>query len=71
MRYIRMLSVIAVSVLLSSVVGPAPSLAQSIDAAKLHEEAIVVDGHVHIITPVFHQGIDPWKVQKTGLFDYV
>jgi membrane dipeptidase len=70
MRYIRMLSVIAVSVLLSSVVGPAPSLAQSIDAAKLHEEAIVVDGHVHIITPVFHQGIDPWKVQKTGLFDY-
>ena len=23
-----------------------------------------------IITPVFHQGIDPWKVQETGLFDY-
>ena len=70
MRYIRMISGFAVSVLLSSFVGPAPSLAQSIDAAKLHEEAIVVDGHVHIITPVFHQGIDPWKVQKTGLFDY-
>ena len=43
---------------------------QAIDAAKLHDEAIVVDGHVHIITPVFHQGIDPWKVQKTGLWDY-
>ena len=43
---------------------------QAIDAAKLHDEAIVVDGHVHIITPVFHQGIDPWKVQETGLWDY-
>ncbi len=61
---------IAVAVLLSSVVVPAALLAQSIDAAKLHKEAIVVDGHVHIITPVFHQGFDPWKVQKTGLFDY-
>jgi membrane dipeptidase len=43
---------------------------QTIDAAKLHREAIVVDGHVHIVTPVFHQGIDPWKVQESGLFDY-
>ena len=43
---------------------------QTIDAAKLHEEAIVVDGHVHIVTPVFHQGIDPWRVQETGLWDY-
>ena len=47
-----------------------PAAGQSINAAKLHEEAIVVDGHVHIITPVFHQGIDPWQVQETGLWDY-
>ena len=50
--------------------GTEATNAQSIDAARLHDEAIVVDGHVHIITPVFHQGIDPWKVQETGLFDY-
>jgi len=49
---------------------PVCAYGQAIDAAKLHDEAIVVDGHVHIITPVFHQGIDPWKVQKTGLWDY-
>ncbi len=39
-------------------------------AAALHDEAIVVDGHVHIVAPVIHQGIDPWEVQTTGLFDY-
>ena len=70
MRHVRRNPRIAVGVLLGSIVLPICSLAQSIDAAKLHEEAIVVDGHVHIITPVFHQGIDPWKVQETGLFDY-
>ena len=47
-----------------------PAAGQSTNVAKLHEEAIVVDGHVHIITPVFHQGIDPWEVQETGLWDY-
>ena len=70
MRHIRITAGIAVSVLLVSVFTPTASLAQPLNAAKLHEEAIVVDGHVHIITPVFHQGIDPWKVQETGLFDY-
>ena len=70
MRHIRISVGIVVFVLLSSIVVPTASLAQSTDAAKLHEEAIVVDGHVHIVTPVFHQGIDPWEVQETGLFDY-
>ena len=28
-------------------------------AAALHDEAIVVDGHVHVVAPVIHQGIDP------------
>ena len=70
MRHVRISVGIAVSALLSSIFVPSALLAQSIDAAKLHEEAIVVDGHVHIITPVFHQGFDPWKVQETGLFDY-
>ena len=40
------------------------------DALKLHREAIVVDGHVHLTNCVFHQGIDPWKTQITGTFDY-
>lgn len=39
-------------------------------AAALHDEAIVVDGHVHVVAPVIHQGIDPWQAQTTGLFDY-
>ena len=39
-------------------------------AAALHEEAIVVDGHVHITELEYHLGIDPWKKQETGLFDY-
>ena len=56
--------------LLPALIIPPNLPAQSLDAAQLHEEAIVVDGHVHIVTPVFHQGIDPWKVQETGLFDY-
>src|SRR5438874_2284648 len=43
---------------------------QSLAAAKLHEQAIVVDGHVHITSRVFHEGIDPWESQDTGLFDY-
>jgi membrane dipeptidase len=43
---------------------------QELSASKLHEEAIVVDGHVHIISRVFHEGIDPWTPQKTGLFDF-
>ena len=38
--------------------------------ANLHQEAIVIDGHVDLINSVFHQGIDPWKAQKTGTFDY-
>ena len=39
-------------------------------AMKLTKESIVVDGHVHLETSVFHQGLDPWQVQPTGLFDY-
>lgn len=30
----------------------------------------MVDGHVHVISRVFHEGIDPWKSQKTGLIDF-
>jgi hypothetical protein len=31
---------------------------QKLSASQLHEKAIVVDGHVHIIA-VFSRGIDP------------
>lgn len=41
-----------------------------LSAAKLHKESIVIDGHVHVISRVFHEGIDPWKPQKTGLIDF-
>src|SRR5580765_2690799 len=43
---------------------------KKLSASTLHQEAIVVDGHVHITNSVFNQGIDPWKVQPTGAFDY-
>src|SRR5262245_12642283 len=46
------------------------SRSQTSVASKLHEEAIVVDGHVHITERVFHENIDPWRAQNTGLFDY-
>ena len=36
----------------------------------LHDDAIVVDGHVHITNRVFWEGIDPWQVQEAGLWDY-
>ena len=45
-------------------------LAQQSPAAALHRDAIVVDGHVHITNRVFWEGIDPWRVQATGLWDY-
>lgn len=30
-------------------------------ARDLHDDAIVVDGHVHITNAVFYQGLDPWE----------
>ena len=39
-------------------------------AAALHDDAIVVDGHVHITNRVYWEGIDPWEAQTTGLWDY-
>jgi membrane dipeptidase len=45
-------------------------LAQPSSAATLHREAIIVDGHEHITNRVYWEGIDPWKVQTTGLADY-
>jgi membrane dipeptidase len=38
--------------------------------AALHDDAIVVDGHVHITNRVYWEGIDPWEAQTTGLWDY-
>ena len=45
-------------------------LAQPSSAAALHRGAIVVDGHVHITNRVYWEGIDPWQVQPTGMWDY-
>jgi membrane dipeptidase len=46
------------------------SRAKPLSAARLHKESMVIDGHVHVISRVFHEGIDPWKAQKTGLIDF-
>jgi membrane dipeptidase len=45
-------------------------LAQRSSAAVLHSNAIVVDGHEHTMNRVYWEGIDPWKVQTTGVWDY-
>lgn len=53
--------------------GPSPNGTQqpaSAGSASLHEQAIVVDGHEHITNRVYFEGIDPWKPQDTGLWDY-
>jgi membrane dipeptidase len=50
--------------------APRPEAAQLASAAALHRDAIVVEGHAHTINRVFHEGIDPWKPQPTGLWDY-
>lgn len=38
--------------------------------SDLSRDLLIVDGHVHITNAVYIQGIDPWKVQTTGTFDY-
>ena len=40
----------------SSLQAPAPDL--------------LIDGHVHITNRVYWEGIDPWKPQPVGQFDY-
>ena len=30
---------------------------------------LLMDGHVHITNRVYDEGIDPWKAQRTGLWD--
>ena len=71
MKLIILTLVLSLGATLSAVRGQS---AQAKDmkarAQKLHQDAIVVDGHVHITNAVFYQGIDPWQVQKTGCFDY-
>ena len=31
---------------------------------------LLMDGHVHITNRVYYEGIDPWKAQATGLWDF-
>ena len=65
-RWLLVLGVVLVAGLLLT--GRYFMMAQSTTA--LHEDAIVVDGHVHITNRVFSEGIDPWEVHETGLWDY-
>ena len=50
--------------------GQSEHPAEPSTSSSLHDGLIVVDGHVHMINSVFHQGIDPWSVQSIGSFDY-
>jgi membrane dipeptidase len=42
----------------------------SINAGALHDSAVVFAGHEHITNRVFTEGIDPWKAQAVGIWDY-
>ena len=75
MKKAEALLFILVLALAVSVIGcssePTPEAPlESTSAAKLHEDAILIDGHVHVITRLLHEDIDPWEEQETGLFDF-
>ncbi len=40
------------------------------DARALHDAALVFTGHEHITNRVYFEGIDPWKPQPVGVWDY-
>ena len=63
------LSVVLAVGLLVPADGPTAHARQS-SAATLHRDAIVVDGHIHATNRVSWEGIDPWQVNTTGLWDY-
>src|SRR5436305_14943336 len=39
-------------------------------AAYAQNVPILADGHVHLTNRVYWEGIDPWKPQPVGQFDY-
>jgi membrane dipeptidase len=45
-------------------------LATLASAAFAQRVPILADGHVHVTNRVYFEGIDPWKVQPTGDWDY-
>jgi membrane dipeptidase len=47
-----------------------PCMAQSLSDAQLHEKAIVVEAHAHVINSLYTLGLDPWKEQTVGTIDY-
>ena len=61
-------AVLAAALLVPS--GREGALAQRSSVAALHHDAIVVDGHQHMINRVYWEGFDPWTAQTTGLWDY-
>lgn len=61
---------IGVGLTVLALAGVAGVLVRTQSPAQLHADAIVVDGHVHITNRVFYEGIDPWQVQNTGLWDF-
>jgi membrane dipeptidase len=46
------------------------TLALALAAAAQRRVPIVADGHVHITNRVYWEGIDPWKAQPVGQWDY-
>lgn len=44
--------------------------AQLLTDAQLHEKAIVVEAHAHVINSLYTLGLDPWEEQAVGTMDY-
>lgn len=64
---------VKVFVVMAAAVALTPALngrGRSINGAALHDSAVVFAGHEHITNRVFSEGIDPWKPQPVGIWDY-
>jgi membrane dipeptidase len=48
----------------------ASSVAILLAQAQRPASALLMDGHVHITNRVYYEGIDPWKPQRTGEWDF-
>jgi membrane dipeptidase len=69
----RMALLAVAAVAAAAVVTPARQPASGRNPASvqaLHDSALVFAGHEHITNRVYLEGIDPWKSQPVGVWDY-
>ena len=68
-RVVPVVALLAAGTLAASTQSPTGGR-QPLDPKALHESALVFAGHEHITNRVYIEGIDPWKPQGVGIWDY-